>query len=128
MRPHRKTQYADPVLIGISRVPFIDSRKWSKVWQSKRPHKVTRLRWWYTENDGKVISLLRVLTAISPPALLWLNINIAFVLTVVLAGVFFTEWLSEKREALKREQWKEELEREQRQARQERRETNPLIP
>ena len=128
MRQHRKTMYGDPIRHVIGRLPVIDNKKWVRVWNSKRPHAVYRLRRWYTEHDGRVITLLRAVTAITPAALLYFEVTIANALTVALIGVFTTEILSEKREALQRETWKQELEGERREYWRTKREMDPTLP
>lgn len=126
MGRHRKTMYSDPVMALISKLPIINA--WGcERWRSIRPNAVYRFRGWYTEHDGRAITTLRILTTVSPTALIWAGLSIPYVLTVMLIGVFAVEVLSGKRERLRREQWKQELEREQREDERERRATDPLV-
>lgn len=127
MRRHSKRMYGDPFRSVIGKLPIINNQKWVELWNSKRPHAVYRLRRWYTENDSRIIILLRAVTAISPAALLWLDHTITVVLTVALIGVFIIEMLTEKREALQRERWKNELEEERREYWRTKRETDPTL-
>lgn len=107
--------YDDPINTLIRAIPFLSLEKKHWIigkWLSTRPEWVLKFTWWYEKHDSEIILLSRIAVTASPILMLESGVRVSIVVPIVILGIYFTEILARKRDALQAEKMKEEAKRE----------------